>query len=119
MKALLQTIMLLAVAPLWGQFSGYALRQELKGVQPNTWQRLVLPAAAFDRYLPDIHGDFFTPRGKDIRIFGISERDTIEVPFVWGDSTLTWQSINFNYRSDAKRQTSHLSFFLPNRLKVS
>ena len=43
MKALLQTIMLLAVAPLWGQFSGYALRQELKGVQPNSWQRLVLP----------------------------------------------------------------------------
>ena len=119
MKALLQTIMLLAVAPLWGQFSGYALRQELKGVQPNTWQRLVLPAAAFDRYLPDIHGDFSTPRGKDIRIFGISERDTIEVPFVWGDSTLTWQSINFNYRSDAKRQTSHLSFLLPNSLKVS
>ena len=111
--------MLLAVAPLWGQFSGYALRQELKGVQPNTWQRLVLPAAAFDRYLPHIHGDFFTPRGKDIRIFGVSERDTIEVPFVWGDSTLTWQSINFNYRSDAKRQTSHLSFLLPNSLKVN
>jgi len=119
MKALLQTIMLLAVAPLWGQFSGYALRQELKGVQPNTWQRLVLPSAAFERYLPDIHGDFFTPRGKDIRIFGVSERDTIEVPFVWGDSTLTWQSINFNYRSDAKRQTSHLSFLLPNSLKVN
>ena len=112
-------IILLAVAPLWGQFSGYALRQELKGVQPNTWQRLVLPNAAFDRYLPDIHGDFSTPRGKDIRIFGISERDTIEVPFVWGDSTLTWQSINFNYRSDAKRQTSHLSFLLPNSLKVN
>ena len=110
--------MLLAVAPLWGQFSGYALRQELKGVQPNSWQRLVLPAAAFDRYLPDIHGDFFTPRGKDIRIFGVSERDTIEVPFVWGDSTLTLQSINFNYRSDAKRQTSHLSILLPNILKV-
>jgi len=119
MKVLLQTIMLLAVAPLWGQFSGYALRQELKGVQPNTWQRLVLPAAAFDRYLPHIHGDFSTLRGKDIRIFGISERDTIEVPFVWGDSTLTLQSINFNYRSDAKRQTSHLSFLLPNSLKVN
>ena len=119
MKALLQIIMLLAVAPLWGQFSGYALRQELKGVQPNSWQRLVLPAAAFDRYLPDIQGDFSTPRGRDIRIFGISERDTIEMPFVWGDSTLTWQPINFNYRSDAKRQTSHLSFLLPNSLKVN
>lgn len=119
MKALLQTIMLLAVAPLWGQFSGYALRQELKGVQPNSWQRLVLPNAAFDRYLPDIQGDFSTQRGRDIRIFGISERDTIEVPFVWGDSTLTWQSINFNYRSDAKRQTSHLSFLLPNSLKIN
>lgn len=119
MKALLQAIMLLAVAPLWGQFSGYALRQELKGVQPNTWQRLVLPNAAFDRYLPDIHGDFSTQKGRDIRIFGISERDTIEVPFVWGDSTLTLHSINFNYRSDAKRQTSHLSFLLPNSLKVN
>ena len=41
------------------------------------------------------------------------------MPFVWGDSTLTWQSINFNYRSDAKRQTSHLSFLLPNSLKVN
>ena len=49
MKALLQAVMLLAVGPLWGQFSGYALRKELTGVQPNTWQRLVLPAAAFDR----------------------------------------------------------------------
>jgi hypothetical protein len=62
-----------AVAPAFGQYSGYRYQRPVEGIEEG-WGKIELPDEVFGKIRPDL---------SDIRIIGITaEEDTIEAPYL-------------------------------------
>lgn len=57
---------------LFSQINNYNYSREIKGVS-ETWHAIDLPDAIFGKVLPTLN---------DIRIYGLTENDTIEIPYI-------------------------------------
>lgn len=79
----------------YGQMDEYAYKREIKGVSEQ-WHKIVLPTEIFGKT---------TQKLADIRIFGITENDTIEAPFRLrvASEKISSKKIEFN-----KLNTSHI-----------
>jgi hypothetical protein len=70
-KYILAGLITLVSGVAFGQ-SGYTYQRAVEGVQ-NTWHRLELPDAMYARIKPGL---------PDVRLLGINQADTIEVPYI-------------------------------------
>ncbi|CAZ97108.1 MULTISPECIES: DUF3999 family protein [Zobellia] len=72
----------------FGQLPKYEHRQELKNITEQ-WHKISLPLSVLDRSNPDL---------SDIRIYGLTENDTLEAPYVLniGSGKHTKQKVDFN-----------------------
>ena len=78
----------LLTATTYAQLSSYTYKQELKGVKGNAWHKLILPDHTFAQ---------FQSYGTDLRIYGVSATDTIEVPYTVIDTNnIVKHKVNFS-----------------------
>ena len=71
----------------FGQIGKYDYKRELKGIT-DTWHKIVLPNDLFSKVRNDVN---------DIRIYGITEKDTLEAPYLLKILTgsVKWTDIPF------------------------
>ena len=124
MKYLYLFLALLCVLQGQAQLKSYHYRQELQGVQPNHWHQLSLPSTVFQH----LESGY-----DDLRIYGVSATDTIEVPYSidktnyidtesrtsYTDSVAQKLSVPFNVQQLKKEKQTLISIALPHTLRLS
>ena len=94
----------------YAQLSSYTYKQELKGVKGNTWHKLILPDHTFAQ---------FQSYGTDLRIYGVSATDTIEVPYTVIDTNnIVKHKVNFSVINSKETKCSYINFSLPQALRI-
>ena len=72
-KSLLYILWLLVGTTAYGQLFTYDYQQEITGVGAQQWHKVVVPEAVFGKLKSDY---------DDLRIYGVSAVDTIEIPYI-------------------------------------
>ena len=94
----------------YAQLSSYTYKQELKGVKGNTWHKLILPDHIFAQ---------FQSYGTDLRIYGVSATDTIEVPYTVIDTNnIVKHKVKFSVINSKETKCSYINFSLPQALRI-
>ncbi|GJH40249.1 hypothetical protein RCZ04_07990 [Capnocytophaga sp. HP1101] len=94
----------------YAQLSSYTYKQELKGVKGNTWHKLTLPDETFAQ---------FQSYGSDLRIYGVSTTDTIEVPYTVIDTNnIVKHKVDFSVINSKETKCSYINFSLPQALRL-
>lgn len=89
LKTNIATILFVLAIPLANaQMKDYHFKRELKGIT-DTWQKLILPDSLYKNAARNL---------SDIRIFGITEEDTIEAAYVWRIKSEKTESTPVNFR---------------------
>lgn len=84
MKKILFIIILIAHSS-YAQLHTYYYKQQLQGVNPNAWHKLTLPENIFGQMKSGY---------ADLRIYGVSATDTIEIPYLLDKTdTLTQKQV--------------------------
>ncbi len=83
----------------FGQLETYGYKQELKGISEQ-WHSILLPNSVFDKVNPDM---------SDIRIYGITENDTLEAPYIFriAKGSLTKKDVDFNLLNMSSNAKGH------------
>lgn len=124
MKYLYLFLALLCASQGQAQLKSYHYRQELQGVQPHHWHQLSLPSTVFQH----LESGY-----DDLRIYGVSATDTIEVPYSidktnyidtesrtsYTDSVAQKLSVPFNVQQLKKEKQTLISLALPHTLRLS
>ncbi|MFS4456824.1 DUF3999 domain-containing protein [Maribacter sp. 2304DJ31-5] len=84
---------------LFGQLGAYSKKMELQGVS-ETWHKINLPNTVFQEVSQNL---------SDIRIYGITEKDTIEAPYILKISKgrKTGQKVNFKLMNTGFNAKGH------------
>ena len=86
------------------QLSSYRYKQALENLNQSGWHSLTLPITIFDRM----------ERYNDLRIYGISVTDTIEVPYMIADTVVATQTItHFAVKNDKASKHTIIDVKLP------
>ena len=86
------------------QLSTYRYKQALENLNQSGWHSLTLPITIFDRM----------ESYNDLRIYGISVTDTIEVPYMMADTVVTTQTItHFAVKNDKVSKHTIIDVKLP------
>ena len=124
MKYLYLFLAFLCISQGQAQLKSYHYRQELQGVQPHHWHQLSLPNTVFQH----LESGY-----DDLRIYGVSATDTIEVPYSidktnyidtesrtsYTDSVAQKLSVPFNVQQLKKEKQTLISLALPHTLRLS
>ena len=86
------------------QLSSYRYKQALENLNQSGWHSLTLPITIFDRM----------ESYNDLRIYGISVTDTIEVPYMMADTVVATQTItHFAVKNDKASKHTIIDVKLP------
>ena len=86
------------------QLSSYRYKQALENLNQSGWHSLTLPITIFDRM----------ESYNDLRIYGISVTDTIEVPYMIADTVVATQTItHFAVKNDKASKHTIIDVKLP------
>ena len=86
------------------QLSSYRYKQALENLNQSGWHSITLPITIFDRM----------ERYNDLRIYGISVTDTIEVPYMIADTVVATQTItHFAVKNDKVSKHTIIDVKLP------
>ncbi len=122
-KSLLYILWLLVGTTAYGQLFSYDYQQEITGVGAQQWHKVVLPEAVFGKLKSDY---------DDLRIYGVSAVDTIEIPYIvdhnnyiltnkrtgFVDSTSVRKEVDFERNEDTLKRTI-LRIQLPEAMRLA
>lgn len=122
-KSLLYILWLLVGSTAYGQLFSYDYQQEITGVGAQQWHKVVLPEAVFGKLKSDY---------DDLRIYGVSAVDTIEIPYIvdrnnyiltnkrtgFVDSTSVRKEVDFERNEDTLKRTI-LRIQLPEAMRLA
>lgn len=89
----------MGLSTAFAQLDTYSYKQELKGITEQ-WHSIPLSNSVFDKVNPDM---------SDVRIYGVTENDTLEAPFVFriAKGNLTKKEVDFNLLNTASNTKGH------------
>ena len=122
-KSLLYILWLLVGTTAYGQLFSYDYQQEIIGVGAQQWHKVVVPEAVFGKLKSDY---------DDLRIYGVSAVDTIEIPYIvdrnnyivtdkrtgFVDSTAVRKEVGFERNEDNLKRTI-LRIQLPEAMRLA
>lgn len=93
-KILLIFCFFASICSVYGQLSSYRFMQEVTGIS-NQWHSLQIPSATFKHLNPSLN---------DVRIYGVTNKDTIEVPYLLTEknAVIDQPLINFSIINQSK-----------------
>ncbi|MEJ2052982.1 MAG: DUF3999 family protein [Calditrichaceae bacterium] len=101
-------ILCLTLSIIKADIGAYKYRREIKGIS-NTWHKIILPEEIYGKIREDMN---------DLRIYGISETDTFEAPYLIEarKETVTQQAINFRLINESRTVDGYFyTFKLPTK----